>query len=282
MARNGTKRADVGIDRHLLYTAAVQSLDADLDFFKKVFKRARGRALRVLREDFCGTAALSCAWVKRHGDNRAIGVDLDRDTLDWGRERYLPVLGEAAERVTLIEGDVLDVDEPKAELTAALNFSYQVFKDRETLGAYFRAARRALTDDGVFVLDVFGGTEAMIEEEEPRKIPAEKAFDGTKLPRFTYVWDQARFNPVDHTMTAHIHFKVGRGKKKKKLDRAFTYDWRLWTLPELQELLRDAGFTTVDVWVEGWDKDDEPDGKFRRKTYFENQAGWVAYVVGTV
>jgi hypothetical protein len=35
--------------------------------------------------------------------------------------------------------------------------------------------------------------------------------------------------------------------------------------------------------VEGWDDEaDEADGIFRRKTYFENQAGWVAYVVGLV
>lgn len=268
--------------RHLLYTAAVQSLDADLDFFEKVYRKARGAKLTTLREDFCGTAALSCAWVKRRADNRAIGIDLDRPTLDWGRERYVSTLGDAADRLELIEGDVLDVTEPRPQLVAALNFSYSVFKERESLGAYFSAVRRSLGDDGVFVIDAFGGTEALEEDVEERKIPAERAFDGTKLPRFTYVWEQARFNPIDHSLTCHIHFKVGRGKQKRKIKKAFTYDWRLWMLPELCELMRAAGFSAADVYVEGWDDDDEPDGKFRRKRDFENQAGWVAYVVGTV
>ena len=33
----------------------------------------------------------------------------------------------------------------------------------------------------------------------------------------------------------------------------------------------------------GWDdEEDDTDGIFRKRTYFENQAGWVAYVVGLV
>ena len=55
----------------------------------------------------------------------------------------------------------------------------------------------------------------------------------------------------------------------------------LSTLPEMQELLLDAGFASTEVYVEGWDdEEDEADGIFRKRSYFENQAGWVAYVVG--
>jgi len=52
-------------DRHLLYTAAVQSVDVDLDFFQRIFRRKRGRPIRTLREDFCGTAALACGMSSR-------------------------------------------------------------------------------------------------------------------------------------------------------------------------------------------------------------------------
>ena len=66
-----------------------------------------------------------------------------------------------------------------------------------------------------------------------------------------------------------------------KLRRAFVYDWRLWTLPELQELMLEAGFKSTEVYTEGWDVGaDDTDGIFRRRRYFENQEGWVAYVVG--
>jgi hypothetical protein len=98
------------------------------------------------------------------------------------------------------------------------------------------------------------------------------------VPAFTYIWEQAKFNPIDHEIVCHISFRLRGGKK---LRRAFTYHWRLWTLPELREILAEAGFAGSDVYVEGWDDDaDETDGVFRKRARFENQAGWVAYVVG--
>lgn len=271
-------RKPVVRDRHLLYTAAVQSVDADLDFFLRVYKRKRGEPFKTLREDFCGTAALACEWVRRRADHRAWGVDLDAKTLEWGRERYISRLGSAAERIELVRRDVLARPEPKADVVAALNFSYSVFKTRDQLSAYFAQARRSLNPGGIFFLDAFGGTEAIIEDVENRRISACKAHDGTRVPAFTYIWEQARFNPITHHILCYIHFKLSDGSRLK---RAFTYDWRLWSLPEIQELMLEAGFEGVEVYVEGWDEDeDETDGIFRRRKQFENQSGWVAYVVG--
>jgi cyclopropane fatty-acyl-phospholipid synthase-like methyltransferase len=153
-----------------------------------------------------------------------------------------------------------------------------VFKSRAELGGYFARVRESLTPGGLFVLDAWGGTESMIEDRETRKIDSERAFDGTKIPAFTYIWEQKRFNPVDHHAVCQIHFRLPGGAK---LRRAFVYEWRVWTLPEMQELLHEAGFAASEVYVEGWDDDeDEADGVFRRRTHFENHEGWVAYVVG--
>ncbi len=273
--RKGTK---IVKDKHLLYSAAVQSTDADIDFFKRVYKRRRGEKFEFFREDFCGTAALACDWVSRNKKNRAIAIDLDEPTLEYGRRRYLPKLGEAADRVELICKNVLDVTEPKVDVIAAQNFSFCVFKSRELLGRYFRTARESLRPGGILFTDILGGTEAMDEMKEKRKIPASKAFDGTKVPAFTYVWEQASFNPVDHDFKCNIHFRLSDGTKMKN---AFRYDWRLWTLPEIQELMLEAGFASTEVYVEGWDEDaDDTDGIFRRRKKFENQNAWVAYVVG--
>ena len=264
------------LDRHYLYSASVQSVEADLKFFRRVYKKKNGQPFRKLREDFCGTAVLACDWVRRGKENEAWGVDLDLETLNWGRERYLPKLGKRAGRLHLLNQNVLEVTEPKVDVIAACNFSYSVFKSRDELSAYFRTARRSLDEGGVLILDAWGGQEVMGEDVERRKIDAEKAFDGTKVPGFTYVWEQERFNPVDHHIVCHIHFHTKHGKIKK----AFTYDWRLWTLPEMRELLAEAGFASSEVYIEGWDDDeDEADGIFRRQSYFENQDGWVAYVV---
>jgi SAM-dependent methyltransferase len=279
MGKNRKKKQKLEIpDRHLLYSASVQSPDIDLDFFERVYKRTRGERFQSFREDFCGTAALACEWVKRRKKNVAWGVDLDGPTLDWGREHNVTKLGKDAERLTLLQADVMEITEPQVDVVCAQNFSYSVFKTRQDLGAYFGQVRRSLGPNGLFILDAYGGTDAIHEDEETRRIEATRAFDGTKVPSFTYSWHQASFNPVDHHTVCHIHFKV-RGKKLK---RAFTYDWRLWTLPELRELLLEAGFGRADVYVEGWDeKADETDGVFRRRARFENMSGWVAYVVGT-
>ena len=258
------KKKKKKLHRHYLYSAAVQSVEADLKFFRRIYKKKNGRPFRRLREDFCGTAVLACDWVRRGSDHEAWGIDLDRETLDWGIEHYVPRLGKASDRLHLECRNVLEVLAPKVDLVAALNFSYSVFKTRDELREYFQAVRRSLAPGGMFVVDGWGGQETMGEDREDRVIDAETAFNGTKIPKFTYIWEQERFNPIDHHILCHIHFKLGNGTKIKK---AFTYDWRLWMLPEMTELLREAGFSSSDIYVEGWDDDeDEADGIFRKKT----------------
>ena len=106
-----------------------------------------------------------------------------------------------------------------------------------------------LTEDGIFFLDAFGGYEAFREMEE-----------STEFDNFTYVWDQHRYNPVNGDIKCLIHFTFPDGSKIK---RAFSYDWRLWTLPELQELLKEAGFERVLVYWEGTDeKTGEGNGEY--------------------
>jgi cyclopropane fatty-acyl-phospholipid synthase-like methyltransferase len=278
MAKKKPKKARGIPSRHDLYEASVQSVDADLDFFERVYRRKRGQRFTTFREDFCGTAVLSCEWVRRRKENRAWGVDLHVPTLEWGRKNRLTTLGDDAERVTLINANVLDVEEPKVDVVAALNFSFSVFKKRELLRTYFETVRRSLAPGGIFFVDNLGGSETMGEVTDKRRIPATTLFNGHKTPAFTYIWDQARFNAVNHDLLCYIHFDLAGGVKVR---RAFTYDWRLWTLPELQELMREAGFASAEVYLEGWDdEEDDTDGVFRRRVYFENQEAWVAYVVG--
>jgi len=266
------------IDPHHLYEASVQSVDADLDFAARIFKRHAGRPLRRLREDFCGTAALACSFVRRNPQNRAIGVDLDRRTLDWAREHNLAQLGEAASRVDLIEADVLQVKSPRVDVTMGLNFSYWTFTSRKELLAYFRSAWQGLESDGLLVLDLFGGSEAPLESAEERKIPADVCFDGTKLSPFTYIWDQAYYNPITAEFRCHIHFELRNGKR---LTKAFSYHWRFWTLPEIRDLLLEAGFRRMDAYTDDWDDElDDSNGIFRRRKKFDNDGVWLGYAVG--
>jgi cyclopropane fatty-acyl-phospholipid synthase-like methyltransferase len=282
MTRESVKRKGKRkiIDKHLLYSAAVQSVEADLDFFRGVYRRRRGRHFKLFREDFCGTAALACEFVRRGKDHRAWGVDLDRKTIDWGIKRYVPKLGAASERLELLCQDVLDGSSPAVDVVAALNFSYCTFKQRSILRDYFTKVRSSLRPGGMFFVDIFGGMEAICELEEDREVESCKAFDGTLIPDFTYIWEQVSYNPIDHNILCRIHFELEDGTE---IRRAFTYDWRLWTIPEIREIMTEAGFESSDVYVEGWDEDDDDsDGVFRKRKRFENQDGWVAYVLGIV
>jgi SAM-dependent methyltransferase len=265
------KIADI-VDRHLLYQASVQVPEADIDFFVRAYKRLRKKDPQVMREDFCGTGFLSCEWAKSGPKRRSIGIDLDEPTLAWGRAHNLSKLPpKVRDRVTLIRGNVLDGVGDRADITCALNFSYGVFKTRELLQRYFEVARECLVPDGVFITELYGGTEAIIEIEDEREVEYD-----APVGNFTYRWEQAAYNPITHDTLCHIHFDFKDGSK---LDKAFTYDWRLWTIPELRELLLAAGFRSVDIWWEGVDDDGEGSGDFHPTEREENQESWLVYIV---
>lgn len=262
-------------DLHYLYEAAVQGVETDLDFASRVFRRKTGRNPVTLREDFCGTAALACEWVNRSPRHRAWGVDINPDVLGWGHEHNVAYLKPGAHPPHLLCEDVLHARTPPVDLLFALNFSWCIFKTRDRLRAYFECARNALDPGGIFILDLYGGTEAVEAKREPRQIEKHIATDGTKIPSFTYVWDQALYNVIDHHVVNHIHFTIpGYGT----VNKAFTYDWRLWTLPEVRELLAEAGFVASEVYLHGWTDEGESDEIYRRRTTYENSLGWVAYV----
>ncbi len=254
-------------DKHRLYELSVQCPEADVEFFDRVFRETYGRLPDILREDFCGTSLMCCEWVRTRPTNRAFGIDLDPSVLAWGREHNVAALGDDASRVELIENDVLTFEGRKADVIASFNFSYFIFKDRPTLLAYCRAVRAGLRDQGLFVLDIMGGPDAQVVQEEEREL------DG-----FEYVWDQHTFNPVTNEALNYIHFRFPDGSRLKK---AFTYDWRLWAAPELRDVLLEAGFREVDVYWEGTDGDGEGNGVFTKSRTGDDSEAWIAYVVAT-
>jgi SAM-dependent methyltransferase len=256
-------------DRHQLYELSVQCPESEVDFVEATFKRLRKRKARVMREDFCGTANVCREWVKRSPKNHAIGVDLDEEVLAWGEANTLAILEpEARERITLLRENVLDAVTDQVDLISAMNFSYWLLRERKDLLRYFRQVRKSLRDDGVFFLDAYGGYDAHREIEETRDID-----DGGE--GFEYVWNQESFDPVTHTMHCSISFRFPDGSK---LPDAYKYSWRLWTLPEIRDLLEEAGFARVTVYWQGWDDDGEPDGDFQPVNEGVADAGWIAYI----
>lgn len=275
----GKKKKKTPPDLHWLYEASVQNVDTDLDFGKRIYTKHWKRKPLSVREDFCGTAKLATRWVERNKSHEAWGIDFHQPTLDWGVKYNVSKLSkEQNKRLHLICGDVLEVDTPKVDMAFALNFSFCVFKERGLLRRYFKRVQDALNDEGVFVMDIYGGTEAVTaKSDDVREISGFTTPEGLKISDFEYIWEQASYNPINHHTTCHIHFKVpGYGS----INKAFTYDWRLWTLPELQEILIEAGFSKAEIYLHDFNDDGESDEIFRLRKTYENVQGWVAYVVG--
>jgi len=257
-------------DKYDLYQRSVQNADYEVGLLRKVYRDAYGkdREPKILREDFGGTAAVCCEWVRRDKDRLAFGVDIDPEPIAWGKANNLSQLKSSEQaRVTYVEGDVRDGNTPKADIVAGMNFSYFIFKTRDDLRAYFKAAYNNLKDEGVLALDMFGGHEVF----EDSRVEIHRIED------FRYCWDQHDFDPITGHYTFFIHFAF---KDKSKLKQAFRYDWRMWSIPEVRELLLEAGFQRADVYWEDTDKKTgEGNGNYRIRARGDADPAWLAYIV---
>ena len=79
-------------------------------------------------------------------------------------------------------------------------------------------------------------------------------------------------------MNCRIHFRFPDGSIMRN---AFEYDWRLWTLPEVRELLAEAGFEDIQTYWEGTDPDDEESGNGEYTPVREGDAdpAYICYIV---
>ncbi len=258
-------------NKYDLYEEAVQSPDSDVAFILREYRKIYKSEPLSLREDFCGTGALLRAWVSRSASRSAVGIDLDPAPIFYGLQTHHASLKPARrERVRFVQDDVLRASRFKADVICAFNYSYYVFKTRELLLAYFKSVRKSLNSKGLFFLDTFGGTDAMIESVESRRIGD-----------FTYYWECESFNPLTHECLYAIHFRRNsRGAPKHR--RVFTYDWRYWTMSELRDLLIEAGFAKVRSYWEGDDRRGGGNGVFRETVRAENCQSWISYLVAEI
>ncbi len=246
-------------DRHVLYEKSVQCTESAIEIIDLIYESAKKTKPLRLREDFCGTAKLCVDWAHSRADRFAQGVDLDAPTLKWARANNLaPLSKEEKSRVLLTRSDVMDCTDGNFDVIAAFNFSYWVFHERETIKRYFKRAKECVKKGGLFLLDIYGGPDSQFVMEE-------EADHGD----YTYVWDQDYMDPINNHIVCHIHFRFPDGSE---MNKAFTYDWRLWSLPELRDILYEVGFKKVETW---WDCEDD-EIRLRKET--ENLISWVAYI----
>jgi len=167
---------------------------------------------------------------------------------------------------------------PAADIVCAFNYSCCCLQSRSELVLYFKQAWSAISKKGgIFVMDLYGGTSS----EHALKLRR-------RYEDFMYVWEQEDFNIINRTTKISLHFYLS--KNQRSLRYAFSYHWRLWTLPEIKDCLEEAGFNSVHFWmrempniqerreVEDFEVNDNV--KYEEISSFNQKDAWNAYIVG--
>ncbi|KAF7031692.1 hypothetical protein CFC21_042979 [Triticum aestivum] len=225
-------------------------------------------------------------WLRTDTRRTAVGLDFDRESLEWCLENNLSKIGaDGYLRLLLFDGNILQPNEsrlvkqkisdlvqglnftsddgstetnsceqsdssftkceanstmsdailPGRDIICAFNYSCCCLHKRKDLVLYFRHAFNALSErGGTFVMDVYGGTSSECKLRFQRRFPS-----------FTYFWEQEEFDIITRETRISLHFQVG---KKQMIRHAFTYHWRLWSIPEIKDCLEEAGFKSIHVW----------------------------------
>jgi hypothetical protein len=253
---------------YALYEEAVQSPEVHVEFLERMGREVLGKEPLRLREDFCGTFRISHAWIKSDSLRTAQAVDLDPLPLVVGLETHGAYLDLSEwKRLEVRQGDVLKVRTvPGADVILAPNFSFMIFHERAQLLSYARRAFQSLAKKGAFVLEMAGGAGFTEKVKESRKF---------RRGRAKYTWEQKGINPINLRAKYSIHLQEGR---EKFLD-AFTYDWRIWSMPEVRDILLESGFRDVLVYWEQ-EKRGRGTGVYRVRKNAPDDHTWIVYLVG--
>jgi hypothetical protein len=238
------------LDRHDCYELCVQSPRHVVAMLRGI----HGNEPLVLREDFCGSAAVGRRWcvegASRGDGARAVGVDLDTECL--ARAARLALDDRTGDRLNLLRADAVHTPPDSADgadIVFVGNFSIGYIHLRSDLLTYLRHCRDRLVrgqggfGGGVFVCDLYGGS---------RQFQL-GSLDRTHMSRgpevIKYHWEHEEADPLTGIVTNSISFKVILdGELQQDLPRAFVYRWRLWSIPELTDAFLEAGFTSTDIY----------------------------------
>lgn len=242
----------------LLYESCVQNPELAV----KLLRGIHGASPRILAEDFCGTAALSRAWVRAIENSRAIAADIDPTPLKRAKAEIAKYraksrgksLAPAAQAVRIFRADVLTsapLAKARADVLFVGNFSIGEIHDRATLVRYLARSRKRLFKGGVFVCDIYAGESAFREGTTQRE---HILADGTRVK---YTWEQRTADHLTARVVNALHFRVFKGSELiQDMRDAFVYHWRLWSIPELRDAMLEAGFDRVDVYAQLPDAED--------------------------
>lgn len=246
--RSGRGPGQILPDKHDLYELCVQNPARDAAMLRAIHAGAvkKPPARVTLGEDFCATAALSRAWCAQGDGFDAVAVDHDAAVLKRAR---------AHGRVRLVRADVRRVRDA-VDVVGVLNFSICELHERGELVKYFKHVRTRLKTRGVVVCDIYGGSDAFATGviRQKVKLPVPRPVWASGVKTVHYEWEQRLADPLTGRVENAMHFDVTpvhgtvKGGRVLRMEDAFVYRWRLWSVPELREAMVEAGFKATAVY----------------------------------
>ena len=243
-----------------------------IEFVDNRFKALRGRRARLLREDFCGTANVSCEVGFRPPRQRAPSVSISTARCCSGQRSIICCSSHAspaaADRPTLRKRAIKTyTDQPTS---FGNEFRYLAVQGAQGVERYFRRVRgfagrgRHPVSRRLWRLRLF--QREIVEEQEIEE------------GGFTYVWGAGEVRACQRQPDLPIHFDFPDGSR---LERAFSYDCACG-LPEIRELVGGSRLPQICVYWQGWDERQEADGDFKPVSEGEADAGGSSYLGGEV
>jgi hypothetical protein len=257
------------ISKFKLYEESVQSPNWQVHYLPQYHTYFHGKAPLSMREDFCGTAKISCEWVKQSPRHQAVGLDLDRETLKYAKKENISLLSSSQKKqIKLLRQNVLKPTRKKFDWIGAYNFSFYTFHERKILLQYFKSVYQSLNKRGTFFLEMAGG------EGFKETVTDKKSVRIEGLGKVQSLWEQKQYDPITQVNHYAIHFRLPNGKW---IENAFQYHWRIWEIRETREILQEAGFEKTVVL---WEHSDEDADEFFPQENAEPRRDWLAYLVG--
>eukprot|EP00760_Papus_ankaliazontas_P005705 PhM_4_TR12729/c0_g2_i1/m.97903 len=234
---------------YMLYEKTVQSVGVSVEFMSTLYERKHGKQPLTLCEDYAGTANHAIEWVRRDPKCTAIAVDTDPRGLGYSMRRVLRNkildVNSRRQKLDFLVQDVLHVEHAPVNCVCALNFSWMCMHTKDQLRRYFESVLRRTTDERLLVIDLFGGPSTKQVGDWY------KEHDG-----YTYMWRHTNYNPITDVLSCSAAFVLppdendpeDEGKPTFLTLDAFEYEWRCWKAGQVTEILKEAGFGTVEWW----------------------------------
>jgi len=232
---------DMNFDRIArFYDGIEENFTQDIPFYLENAKKCGGEVLELA----CGTGRILFP-IAREGV-KITGLDISLGMLEIARKKLAALEEKYRSNVDLVHGDMTNFDLKKKFKLVYIPFrSFQGLLIREDQGKCLKLVRDHLTEDGIFILDLFAPLHKYLAQERRREYMGIFTDRESGLP-FTN-WCETTYDLAAQTLKSDWFFewtdKNGQFQRQLwRLDLAFFFHY------EAELMLEKYGFKVKDVF----------------------------------